>query len=244
MLLIMLPIAALVSRSTTSDVWATLQQADTNLAIWLSLRTTLISISIVVLLGLPLAYFAARSGSRLASFFDALTELPIVLPPAVAGIALLALFGRAGWLGDSLEAAGIQITFTSAAVVIAQVFVSIPFFLRSAIEGIRKVDQQGVSAAALDGAGPVQVAWLVVLPQCRQAIFAGTLMAWARALGEFGATLMFAGNFVGRTQTMPLAIYSGFQGDLNMAVTLSMVLLAMAVFILVLARLFHRRSPS
>jgi len=244
MLLIMLPIAALVSRSATSDVLTTLQQPETNQAIWLSLRTTLLSIAIVVVLGLPLAYFAARSGSRLAAFFDALTELPVVLPPAVAGIALLAFFGRAGWLGESLEAAGIQVTFTSTAVVIAQVFVSIPFFLRSAIEGIRKVDQQGVSAAALDGAGPAQVAWLVVLPQCRQAIFAGTLLAWARALGEFGATLMFAGNFVGRTQTMPLAIYAGFQGDLNMAVTLSMVLLGMAVFILVFARLFNHHTAT
>jgi len=244
LLLILLPLAVLTGRAAPAHLLASLGQPDTLQAIYLSLRTTLIAVVLVAVLGLPLAYYTGRVHSRFATFVDGVSDLPIVLPPAVAGIALLATFGRSGLLGPALDKAGIQITFTSTAVVLAQVFVALPYFVRSAVEGIRRIGPEEILAASLDGASSWQVAWKVVLPQCRDALTAGVLLAWARALGEFGATLMFAGNFVGRTQTVPLAIYAGFEGDLDQAVALSIVLLFLAVVVLVAARTLVRPSQN
>lgn len=242
LLLILVPLLALAGRANPSMVWETFGQRDTHEAIFLSLRTTLIAVCLVAVIGFPLAYFVARSRSKFARAVDAISDLPIVLPPAAAGIALLAAFGREGLVGQPLDRIGIQVTFTSAAVVIAQAFVALPYFVRSAAEGLRKVDSDTLSAGAIDGASIMQTISRIVLPQCRGALWAGILLAWARALGEFGATLMFAGNFVGRTQTVPLAIYAGFESDLNVAIALSVVLLALAVIVLVAARLAVRRE--
>jgi molybdate transport system permease protein len=239
--LIVFPLLALPTLTDFSQIWSALQSRETIEAILLSLRTTLVSVGLIAVLGLPLAYYSARSKSWFAGVIDAISDLPIVLPPAAAGVALLAAFGRSGWLGETFN---LQVTFTSVAVVIAQVFVAMPYFVRSAAEGIRKVSKEDALAAAIDGAGPWKAAWLVILPQCRGAIGAGILLAWARALGEFGATLMFAGNFVGRTQTVPLAIYAGFEGNLGQAVALSIVLLVLAVIVLAAARLLIRRERS
>lgn len=235
--LILVPLVALISRSTSTDILAALGRAETQQAIALSLRTTLIAITVVGVIGLPLARFIAGQRTTVSRLVDVASDLPIVLPPAAAGIALLAAFGRQGWPGGALDDWGVQITFTSTAVVIAQVFVALPYFVRSAVEGLRRIDPDTLSAAAIDGASTVQMLALVQLPQCRSAILAGILLGWARALGEFGATLMFAGNFVGRTQTMPLAIYAGFETDLDIAISLSVVLLVLAILVLALARM-------
>ncbi len=234
--LILVPLAALTSRTSVDALSAVLNRTETQQAMLLSLRTTLAAILVVVVIGLPLASFIAGRKTWLSRLVDVISDLPIVLPPAAAGIALLAAFGRHGWPGGLLNEQGIQVTFTSTAVVIAQAFVALPFFVRSAVEGLRRVDPDTLSAAAIDGASPVQLAALVQLPQCRNALLAGILLGWARALGEFGATLMFAGNFVGRTQTMPLAIYAGFESDLDVAIALSAFLLISSILILALAR--------
>ncbi len=243
LLLILVPLAALIFRAGTAKIWHTFLQPDTQTAIFLSLRTSLLAVFIVALIGFPLAFFIANSNSLAARASDMVTDLPIVLPPAAAGIALLATFGRQGWLGQPLFEAGIQLTFTTWAVVIAQCFVGIPFFVRSVAEGLRTVDTDTIAAAAVDGAGSLENLVRVILPQCGSAIVAGLLLAWARALGEFGATLMFAGNFVGRTQTMPLAIYAGFESDLDVAIALSATLLIVAFVILCVAKpLVTRRN--
>ncbi len=234
--LILVPLAALTSRSATADLYAVLGRQETQQAIFLSLRTTFAAVFIAAVIGLPLACFISGRKTLLSRLADVVSDLPIVLPPAAAGIALLAAFGRQGWPGGILDGWGVQVTFTSAAVVIAQVFVALPYFIRSAVEGLRRIDPDTLSAAAIDGASAIQMVSLVQLPQCRSAILAGILLGWARAVGEFGATLMFAGNFVGRTQTMPLAIYAGFETDLDIAVSLSVILLALSILVLALAR--------
>ena len=239
--LITLPLVSLPALVDRNAVWLELRSRETLEAGWLSFRTTVSAVALVVALGLPLAYFSSMSRSWFTASVDAVADLPIVLPPAAAGIALLAAFGRSGWLG---QASGMEVSFTPTAVVLAQVFVSMPFFVRTLAEGLRKVSHEDVLSASLDGAGGWRTAWQVVLPQCRNAFWAGILLAWARAVGEFGATLMFAGNFVGRTQTVPLAIYAGFEGNLSRAVALSILLLVSALAVLLLARILIQRGEN
>lgn len=208
-------------------------------ALVLSLGSSLIALAVIVLLGTPIAYMLARASttSRGAKLLDALIDLPIILPPAVAGIALLTAFGRRGILGSWLNDVGITIGFTTTAVVIAQVFVSAPFYIRTARAGFLRVERSLEEAAADLGASPMRVFFRVTLPLCRSSLIAGAILAWARSLGEFGATIMFAGNRQGVTQTMPLAIYERFgAGDLNAALILSAVLLATSIVFLVLVR--------
>lgn len=244
LLLVLVPLLALANRASAPTILKILGQSETQQAIYLSLRTTVFAILIVAVIGFPLAYYTAGSNSWFSRLVDTISDLPIVLPPSAAGIALLAAFGRQGWLGGPLDQMGIQITFTSIAVVIAQAFVALPYFVRSAVEGLRKVDPDTLSAGAMDGASPLQLAMRIFVPQCKEALLAGVLLGWARAVGEFGATLMFAGNFVGRTQTMPLAIYAGFERDLDVAISLSVVLLILAILVLVLARLITKRGGN
>jgi len=209
-------------------------------ALVLSLGSSLIALAVIVLLGTPVAYTLARAAatSRGAKLLDALIDLPIILPPAVAGIALLTAFGRRGILGSWLNDLGITIGFTTTAVVIAQVFVSAPFYIRTARAGFLRVERSLEEAAADLGASPMRVFFRVTLPLCRSSLIAGAILAWARALGEFGATIMFAGNRQGVTQTMPLAIYERFgAGDLNAALILSAVLLLTSIVFLVLVRI-------
>jgi molybdate transport system permease protein len=167
---------------------------------------------------------------------DTLIDLPMLLPPSVAGVALLVAFGRRGLVGPGLNGVGIQIAFTQVAVVMAQVFVASPFFVKAAISAFAAVDRELEQAAAVDGASPLTTFWRITLPLSISALFGGAVMTWARALGEFGATIIFAGNFPGRTQTMPLAIYIGFEIDLRIALTLSAILLLISFGVLLLVK--------
>jgi molybdate transport system permease protein len=165
----------------------------------------------------------------------------MLLPPSVAGVALLVAFGRRGLLGPALDGVGIQIAFTQVAVIMAQVFVASPFFVKAAISAFAAVDRELEQAAAVDGASPLGAFWRITLPLSASALFGGVVMTWARALGEFGATIIFAGNFPGRTQTMPLAIYIGFEIDLRVALTLSAILLAIAFTVLLVVKVALRQ---
>lgn len=177
-----------------------------------------------------------RNEFRGRKLLDTLIDLPMVLPPSVAGIALLLAFGRRGIFGQYLEAAGIHIAFTAVAVILAQLFIAAPFYIKSAEAGFEAVDVELENAAALDGANNRQIFRRITLPLTRTALLSGAVMTWARALGEFGATIIFAGNFQGRTQTMPLAIYLGFEVDLNIALTLSVILLATSFLVLLVVK--------
>jgi molybdate transport system permease protein len=158
-----------------------------------------------------------------------LVDLPTLLPPSVAGVALLITFGRRGPLGDMLESAGIQVVFTPLAVVLAQVFIAAPFYVRAAALGFSSVDVEIEQAAQLDGANPWQTFRYIILPLSQGALLSGATTSWARALGEFGATILFAGNLPGRTQTMPTAIYLGFETNLDTALTLSVILVILSL---------------
>lgn len=237
-----LPLIAPALRLNWSDLAMTLRSATLHQALWLSFSTTLITAALTIVFGLPLALLLARGSFRGRALLDTLVDLPTVLPPAVAGIALLTAFGRRGIFGGLLLSLGISLPFTAAAVVLAQLFVAAPFFVRAAAAGLSAVDRELELAAALDGANRWQVLRLVTIPLAWPALVSGLVMSWARALGEFGATLLFAGNLPGRTQTMPLAIYLGFERDLNLALTLALLLLAVSFAVLVIGRsLLQRR---
>ena len=176
-------------------------------ALRLSLITTAVSMFFIVLLGTPLAYSFARYDFPLKRPLNVLVELPIVLPPVVAGLALLMAFGRRGLLGSTLAIFGISLPFTPAAIILAQVFVSSPFYIRAVQNRFASVPVEIEDAASIDGAGSWRILRSITLPLSRQAMLTGLLLSWARALGEFGATILFAGNLQGRTQTMPLLVY-------------------------------------
>jgi molybdate transport system permease protein len=211
-------------------------------ALTLSLWTTAVSMAVVLVLGTPLAYLLGRHTFRGKNLLETLIDLPIVLPPAVAGLALLMAFGRRGLIGEYLdEHAGITIGFTSTAVIMAQIFVASPFYIRAARSGFARYDKGMEEAAADLGANPWQVLRTITLPMARPAIGAGLVLAWARALGEFGATIMFAGSIAGRTETMPLAVYGRYEaGDLNTALLLSIILVGCATLVLLSVRFTNR----
>ncbi|MBF8290985.1 MAG: molybdate transporter, inner rane subunit [Chloroflexi bacterium] len=212
-------------------------------ALALSLGTTAVSLVIAIAIGTPLAYVLARRRSRWKGLLELVVDLPIVLPPSVAGLALLLVFGRRGALGDSLEASGLAVPFTTIAVVLAQVFVAAPLYVRSARAGIERVPRDLEDAARVDGATEFGVFRYVMVPLAAPALAAGLVLTWARALGEFGATILFAGNVVGRTQTLPLVVYAEFQaGDLEAAIAASVVLVLAAVVVLGGVRLARRGS--
>jgi molybdate transport system permease protein len=236
-----LPVATLVVRAVLSggaaDVVGSKEVVG---ALALSLLTTAISLAITVVVGLPLAVVLARRQFRGKWLVEAIVDLPIVLPPAVAGLGLLLVLGRRGLFGGALEASGIDIAFTTTAVVIAQVFVSAPFFVRSARAGIAGVDRDLEDAARADGASERYLFRLVTVPLAGPALAAGLVMSWARALGEFGATIMFAGNVAGRTQTLPLQVYSEFQGgNLDASIAAAAILVIAALGVLIAVRVFH-----
>ncbi|MDQ2654026.1 MAG: ABC transporter permease [Chloroflexota bacterium] len=227
-------------RGVTPEALATLRDAMT-----LSLLTTAVAMAIVVTTGVPLAFFLARRPFPGSRVIDTLVDLPIVLPPAVAGIALLVAFGRNGMVGRWLATMGVTVGFTTTAVVLAQVFVAAPFFVRAAKSGFQRVDLDLEEAAADLGASPLRTLRTVTFPMALPSLMAGAVLAWARALGEFGATIMFAGNFPGVTQTMPLAIYARFgAGDLTSALILSLVLLIASVIVLFGLRLLASRTGT
>jgi molybdate transport system permease protein len=206
-------------------------------ALILSATTSLTSLVLIVGFGTPLAYGIARRSFPGKSILETLIDLPMVLPPAVAGLALLMAFGRRGVLGSWLDDAGIRIGFTTTAVVFAQLFVSSPFYVRSARAAFSRLDRTVEDAAADLGASPARVLQTVTLPLAAPGLMAGAVLAWARAVGEFGATIMFAGNLPRETQTLPLAIYGRYEaGDLDTALAMALILLASSFLVLVCVR--------
>ena len=236
-----LPVVTLVARAALSGAASQVVGTQEVLAaLGLSLFTTAMSLGVTIAVGLPLAVVLARRTFRGKWLIEAIVDLPIVLPPAVAGLALLLVLGRRGLLGGALEATGIDIAFTTIAVVVAQVFVSAPFFVRSARAGIAGVDRDLEDAARADGASELYLFRRVTVPLAGPALAAGLVMSWARALGEFGATIMFAGNVAGRTQTLPLVVYSEFQGgNLDASIAAAAILVVAALGVLIAVRVFH-----
>jgi molybdate transport system permease protein len=213
-------------------------------ALLLSMRTTAISMFIIGLVGTPAAYVLARADFRGKRFLDALIDIPAVLPPSAAGIALLLTFGRFGLIGKYFDAFGVTISFTTAAVVIAEIFVAAHFYVRQASVGFSSVRRDVEEAAMVDGAGRFTVFTKVTVPLAFPALVAGALTAWARALGEFGATIIFAGSFRGITQTIPLAIFAEFQSDIDAAVALSVLVLGFAFGVILAVRYLTAGSAT
>lgn len=244
--LLVVPLTALVGRVDWSTLWADVTSPAALSALGLSVVTAAIATVVCAVLGVPLALLIARSGARVAALLRAVVTVPLVLPPMVGGVALLFLLGRNGWLGRLLGEVGIQVPFTTAAVVIAQAFVALPFLVL-ALEGSLRATGVGYEqAAAALGAGRWRILWRVTLPLAAPGMLAGIVLCFARAVGEFGATALFAGNAPGLTQTMPLAIYTAFNGagvSQGTAVALSLLLLITAVAVLLLVRAW-RPGPS
>jgi molybdate transport system permease protein len=236
-----LPVVALVARALEGGLLpGAAPLGAVSQALELSLLTTAGSLVITVALGVPLAFVLARRRFRGAALVETLVDLPIVLPPSVAGLALLLLLGRRGFLGPALDAVGIEIPFTTLAVVVAQTFVAAPFFVRSARAGFAAVDRDLEDAARADGASEVEVFRRITVPLAGPALAAGLVMSWARALGEFGATIMFAGNVAGRTETLPLFVYGEFQGgDIDASVAAAAILVLAAFGVLVAVRVLR-----
>jgi len=240
-----LPLITMFVKVSWQDIWDSLHQRQVLQAINLSLATSLGTTLITLIFGTPVAYLLTQRRSRFYRFIDTLIDLPTVLPPSVAGVALLMTFGRRGLLGGWLEVAGISIPFTAVAVIMAQTFVACPFYIRAAAIGFSAIDTELKQACALDGASHWETFRLLILPLSWMALLSGSVMTWARALGEFGATILFAGNFPGRTQTMPLAIYTGFEIDLQVALTLSIIMISLSFLTIIVVKGFlHRQLDS
>jgi len=239
-----LPLIAIFLKVLPQEgLWETLHRPLVTEALRLSLVTSLSSLVLALLCGTPVAYLLARYRFSGAALLDTLIDLPMVLPPTVAGVALLMAFGRRGILGTWLNVVGFQISFTTVAVVLAQSFVSAPFYIRAARAGFQSVDQELERVAYTLGYSPLRTFLRVTVPLSLPALLGGAVMAWARALGEFGATIMFAGNLIGRTQTMPLAIYTAMESDLTAALVLSAILILVSFSVLLCVRLLLHRSP-
>ena len=241
---IALPLLALLLRSSPGKVLENLRSPQVVQSMTVSLWTTLVSTGIIILLGTPVASLLARGRGPFRKLLDALIDLPTVLPPAVAGVALLMAFGRRGLLGGLLTEWGIHIAFTSTAVIMAQVFIASPFYIRAATIGFASIDPELEQAAALDGATRWDTFRYVIVPLSWVPLVSGSILSWARAIGEFGATIIFAGNFPGRTQTMPLAIYLGFELDLDIALTLSVILVTFSFLVLLLVKVILQQNQE
>lgn len=234
--LFVLPLVGLVLRVPWSSIVDDLTTGEAIDALRLSLVCTLSATVLSVLLGMPLAWVLARVPFPGRSVLRALVLLPLVLPPVVGGVALLSAFSRTGVVGRPLyDRFGVQLTFSTAGVVLAATFVALPFFVITVEAALRSVDQRYEEVSATLGAGRWTTFRSVTLPMIGPSVGAGAVLAGARALGEFGATITFAGNIVGRTQTLPLAIYMALQGDVNVAIGLSLVLLAVSLLVMVVA---------
>ncbi len=235
--LVVLPLLGLLAGTEWAELPARLTDPLVRPALWLSFVTTVTTVVACLLLGTPLAWLLSRADGRRATWLRAVLTVPVVLPPVVGGVALLLAYGRNGVVGGTLlEVFGVRIPFTPVAVVLAQVFVSLPFFVLAAEGSMRGIDGRVLDVAATLGATPARVLLRVALPLAAPGIASGAALAWARALGEFGATITFAGNFPGRTQTAPLAVYVALQEDPQTAVALSLALLAVSVLVLGMLR--------
>jgi molybdate transport system permease protein len=243
-LYLVLPVAALFFRTTPELFIQTLVNPEVLSALWLSLFTSVISLGIVILVGTPFAYFHSRNQYPGRILVDTIIDLPLVLPPAVAGVALLMLYGRSGLLGRYLSLFDITIAFTTLAVIMAQIFVASPFYLRQAKSLFEQLDPTYENTAKTLGASPFRIFALITLPLTAGGLVSGAVMTFGRALGEFGATLMFAGNLPGVTQTMPLAVYVGMEGNFNVGITTSILLVIISFAIMIAVRLLARREVS
>jgi molybdate transport system permease protein len=233
-----LPLLGLIVRAPWSDLWDDLGNPAARDAMRLSLECSLWSTGLAIVFGVPLAYVLARAQFPGRALVRALVVLPMVLPPVVGGIALLFAFQRnhglvGGWLYDTF---GLQFTFSKTGVILAETFVAMPFLVITVEAGLRSMDRRYEDAAASLGANRWTVFRRVTVPLIGPSLFAGAALAWARALGEFGATITFAGNIQGRTQTTPLAVYNLLVSDQGTAIALSLVLLAVSIVVLVLLR--------
>lgn len=235
--LLTLPVVSLVLRVPPARLLERLGDPALLQALRLSLLTSLIATAAVVLLGLPLAWVLATRSFPGKRLLETLLELPMVLPPTVAGVGLLLAFGRQGLAGGALGALGISIPFTTVAVIVAQVFVAAPFFISATRAGLAEVDRRYLDAAATLRSSPARTLFRVMIPLALPSLLAGAAMTWARALGEFGATITFAGNMPGVTQTLPLAVYLALQTDLDAAVAMSVLMLALSLGVLLGIRL-------
>jgi len=235
LLLFLLPLAGLIVRAPWGQALGQLTDPTTTTALGLSMFCSVTATAIALVLGIPLAMILARTRGTTRNVLRALTTLPMVLPPVVGGVALLLAFGRHGLVGSlPYRWFGLQIPFTTAAAVMAETFVAMPFLVIAVEAGLRSLDHRYEEAARSLGAGYWRVFTRVTLPLLRPAIFSGAVLCWARALGEFGATITFAGNFPGRTQTVPIAVYIGLESNNpDAAITLSLILLVVSVAILV-----------
>jgi molybdate transport system permease protein len=241
---LLLPIVAIFARVSPGKLVAQLSRPVVTDALIISLKTSAIAQALVLLLGTPAAYLLATRRFRGRSLAIVLVELPLVLPPAVAGIGLIAAFGRLGLLGGTLSALGVQLGLTQAAVVIAVAYVASPFYVRQAIATFEAVDSNLVAASRTLGAGPVKTFFRVVLPLARRGLAAGEALSFARGIGEFGATIMFAGSLEGVTQTLPVAIYQEFDTDFTTALAMSALLVVVSGALLVALRLTLQWQPS
>jgi molybdate transport system permease protein len=241
---IAVPILSLLVWTVNEEAWGAMASPVARDALFLSMRTTATTMLILIVVGTPAAYVLARARFRGSRALNTLVELPIVLPPSAAGIALLLAFGRFGLIGGYLNAFGITLTFTTVAVVMAEVFVAAPFYLRQAATGFAEVDRATEEAALVDGASRTAAFLRVTVPLAFPALVSGAVTAWARALGEFGATIIFAGNFRGITQTIPLAIFSEFQSNIDAAVALSVVVLGFAFAVILAVRYLTRKATE
>lgn len=243
-LLIVLASIAVLFSSSPATLLEHVRADGTQQAIGLSLRTTLVSSVLVALFGTCIAMAIHKARPAIAGALELLVTIPVIMPPSVAGLALLLAFGRQGLLGSWLDSLGVTVAFTPVAVVMAQVLVSAPFFVREASNAFQSLDPELVDAARLDGANSFMVGRWVIIPLAMPFLLTGVILAWARALGEFGATILFAGNLKGVTQTMPLAVYLGFESDLEQAKALAVILLLTAVLVLLIVRLAFGRRMS
>ncbi|MFT5679476.1 MAG: molybdate transport system permease protein [Myxococcota bacterium] len=232
--LLVLPMGALLV--SAPDLEAGLDSRLLWPAVQLSVKTSLISLLLIVLSGTPLAWWLSRRQTRIAAVVSALVELPVVVPPAVVGIALLETFGRTGLLGPTLSGLGIVLPFTTAAVVVAQVVVAAPLYVSAATGAFRTVDPDLLLVAQTLGTSRAAAIRRVAAPLALPGLLAGAALSWARALGEFGATLLFAGSLPGVTQTMPLAIYAALESDVTVALALSLLLAGAALLSLLVLR--------
>ena len=227
--LLCLPILGLIGQSTPTTIWQALASPALHQAVWLSIGTCAATLGLTLVFGTPLAIWMAHSRHP---WLTICIDLPTVLPPAVAGLALLTVFGRTGWSGQL----GLPLSFTTSAVVIAQLFVAAPLYIQATVVALRSIDDDVIAAAHIDGATTAQQWRYIIIPLARTGMFTGAALALARALGEFGATALFAGSLPGSTRTMALAIYVAAESDDAAAITMSLILLGISLLILLLIR--------
>ncbi len=240
--LILLPILALLLACSPTELVHLLGNSVVLMALWITLLSFLLALPLIFLLGLPAAYGLSRCTGRVRRTLEIMLELPMVMPPVVAGLALLLAFGRRGLLGEVLAGIGVRIPFTLTAVVLATLFVVTPFFVRRSSILFEGIDRRLEEAARLLGASPFRTFWHVALPMVRRGLFAEGVMAMAQGFGLFGAVILFAGNLPGRTQTLSLALYTAFEADPQQAFALGSLLLLISLLLLAAARVLQPRE--